>query len=179
MRWLCLAFACPWGFTTTTRATERYYDIKQMEEAIDELRGLSKEASIKIDTQFDNDLKQAETIISRYRDRIDQEEARALGRLEKLEGKTLGDKNDPLLISVRSGGAKSMPGMMDTVLNLGLWGEAVNGFGKQEGGELFAFDTYRRFLNMFGSIVLGIPKEEYNDIMTAKKKSLLPGRGLI
>ncbi len=78
-----------------------------------------------------------------------------LGKLEKMMGKKLGDPNDPLLVSVRSGAAVSMPGMMDTVLNLGLTDKSVLGFIKQTGNERTAWDCYRRFVDMFGDVVMG------------------------
>ena len=78
-----------------------------------------------------------------------------LGKLEKLMGKKLGDPKDPLLVSVRSGSALSMPGMMDTVLNLGLTDRSVQGFIKQTGQERAAWDCYRRFIDMFGDVVMG------------------------
>ena len=78
-----------------------------------------------------------------------------LGKLEKMMGKKLGDPNDPLLVSVRSGAAISMPGMMDTVLNLGLTDKSVQGFIKQTGNERAAWDCYRRFIDMFGDVVMG------------------------
>ena len=78
-----------------------------------------------------------------------------LGKLEKMMGKKLGDPNDPLLVSVRSGAAVSMPGMMDTVLNLGLTDKSVQGFIKQTGNERAAWDCYRRFIDMFGDVVMG------------------------
>ena len=78
-----------------------------------------------------------------------------LGKLEKLTGKKLGDPRDPLLVSVRSGAAVSMPGMMDTVLNLGLNDRSIHGFIKQTGNERAGWDCYRRFIDMFGSVVMG------------------------
>jgi pyruvate,orthophosphate dikinase len=79
-----------------------------------------------------------------------------LASLEKEMGKTLGDADDPLLVSVRSGAKFSMPGMMDTVLNIGLNDQSVNGLAKQGGNERFAWDSYRRLLSMFGKTVLGV-----------------------
>ena len=78
-----------------------------------------------------------------------------LKKLEKEMGKKLGDPKDPLLVSVRSGAAVSMPGMMDTVLNLGLTDKSVLGFIKQTGNERTAWDCYRRFIDMFGDVVMG------------------------
>src|SRR5829696_3902783 len=86
---------------------------------------------------------------------MDEVEA-ARSALEAKMGKTLGDATDPLLVSVRSGAAFSMPGMMDTVLNLGLNDDSVKGLAKQTNNERFAYDSYRRFVQMFGKIVLDV-----------------------
>src|SRR5438132_7241396 len=92
--------------------------------------------------------------------------------LEAKMGKRLGDGADPLLVSVRSGAPFSMPGMMDTVLNLGLNDESVKGLAKQTNNERFAYDSYRRFVQMFGKIVLDIPgdlfEEALHDLVDAK-----------
>ena len=85
--------------------------------------------------------------------------------LEKKMGKVLGDGRDPLLVSVRSGAAFSMPGMMDTVLNLGLNDESVEGLAKQTHNERFAYDSYRRFVQMFAKIVLDVPGELFEEAM--------------
>ncbi|MCR4287770.1 MAG: pyruvate, phosphate dikinase, partial [Deltaproteobacteria bacterium] len=84
-------------------------------------------------------------------------------RLEKLAGKTLGDPDDPLLISVRSGGARSMPGMMETILNLGLNDKSMEGLAKKTSNRRFALDAYRRFIVMFGSTGMGIPRKKFDD----------------
>jgi len=91
------------------------------------------------------------------------EVAVAREQLEKKMGKLLGDADDPLLVSVRSGAPFSMPGMMDTVLNLGLNDESVKGLAKQTQNERFAYDSYRRFVQMFGKIVLDIPGELFEE----------------
>jgi len=83
-----------------------------------------------------------------------------LSRLEKVTGKKLGDVRDPLLVSVRSGSARSMPGMMETILNLGLNSGSVEGLAKKTGNERFAYDAYRRFVQMYSSVVIGLPKDE-------------------
>ena len=83
----------------------------------------------------------------------------ALRVVEEKAGKRFGDPDNPLLVSVRSGAPISMPGMMDTVLNLGLAQATVNGLARLTGDERFAYDAYRRFVQMFGEIVLGVPKE--------------------
>ncbi len=93
------------------------------------------------------------------------EVAVAREHLEKTMGKLLGDADDPLLVSVRSGAPFSMPGMMDTVLNLGLNDESVKGLAKQTKNERFAYDSYRRFVQMFGKIVLGISGELFEEAL--------------
>ena len=94
-----------------------------------------------------------------------------LQELEKTMGKKLGDKNDPLLVSVRSGAASSMPGMMDTILNLGLNDESVLGLSKKTGNERFAYDSYRRFIQMFGDVVMSADYDRFEEaIGEAKKK---------
>ena len=87
--------------------------------------------------------------------------ASALGRLEEQAGKRLGDPQDPLLVSVRSGARESMPGMLDTVLNLGLNDESVQGLAQATGNERFAWDSYRRFVQMFGNVSFGIDGERF------------------
>ena len=84
-------------------------------------------------------------------------------RLEKELGKTFGSKTNPLLVSVRSGAAVSMPGMMDTVLNLGLTDDAVIGLGEATGNPRFAWDAYRRLINMFGNVVMGVEHEHFEE----------------
>ena len=101
---------------------------------------------------------------------LDAEVAEARARLEKAMGKEIGDAADPLLVSVRSGAKFSMPGMMDTVLNLGLNDESVEGLAKQTGDERFAFDSYRRFIAMYGRIVLELPGEEFDSLFEAAKE---------
>jgi pyruvate, orthophosphate dikinase len=94
--------------------------------------------------------------------------------LEKITGKTFGDINNPLLVSVRSGARQSMPGMMDTILNLGLNDASVEGLAKKTGNPRFAYDSYRRFVQMFADVVMGVPKslfEEEIDKMKAAKAS--------
>ena len=94
----------------------------------------------------------------------------ALTRLEAQAGRRLGDPADPLLLSVRSGARDSMPGMMDTVLNLGLNDESVQGLGATTGNPRFAWDSYRRLVQMFGNVVCGVPGERFEEeIATAKR----------
>ena len=96
----------------------------------------------------------------------------ALAALEKKTGKKLGDEKSPLLLSVRSGAAVSMPGMMDTVLNIGLTEKTLAGLIAASGNERFARDCYRRLLQMFGNVVLGIRHEQFEALLSARKKQL-------
>src|ERR1700704_743067 len=93
-----------------------------------------------------------------------------LQRLEKLQGQKLGKGENPLLVSVRSGAKFSMPGMMDTILNLGLNDESVEALAKRSKNPRFAYDSYRRLIQMFGNVVLEIPKPEFDEVFDAKKK---------
>ena len=95
----------------------------------------------------------------------------ALAWLEGVRGKKFGDENDPLLVSVRSGAPVSMPGMMDTILNLGLNDVSVVGFAKKTGNPRFAYDSYRRFIQMFSDVVMGQPKTLFDAILEEEKKS--------
>src|SRR5256884_2568020 len=101
---------------------------------------------------------------------VDSEIDKHVRRLEKTMGKRLGDPADPLLVSVRSGAKFSMPGMMDTVLNLGLNDDSVEGLAKQTSDERFAYDSYRRFVSMYGRIVLGIEGEEFDRLLDTAKE---------
>ena len=101
---------------------------------------------------------------------LDEEVAEHLAKLEGRMGRRLDDPNDPLLVSVRSGAKFSMPGMMDTVLNLGLNDRSVEGLAKQTSDERFAFDSYRRFVQMYGRIVLGIPGQQLDEPLEALKE---------
>ncbi|MBN1629495.1 MAG: pyruvate, phosphate dikinase, partial [Thermoleophilia bacterium] len=92
-----------------------------------------------------------------------------LHALEQLTGKTLGDPKNPLLLSVRSGAVFSMPGMMDTVLNLGLNDETVEGMVQATGNPRFVYDSYRRFISMFGDVVMGVDSQAFEDALTTKK----------
>ena len=89
--------------------------------------------------------------------------------LEEHNGKTFGNNEDPLLVSVRSGAPISMPGMMDTILNLGLNDEAVLGLAKRTDNERFAYDSYRRFIQMFADVAMGYDKNKFEDVLSAKK----------
>jgi pyruvate, orthophosphate dikinase len=101
---------------------------------------------------------------------LDEQVADALGRLEEQAGKRLGDAADPLLVSVRSGARESMPGMLDTVLNLGLNDESARGLARTTGNDRFAWDCYRRFVQMYGDVVEGVPGEKFEDEMERIKR---------
>ena len=93
----------------------------------------------------------------------------ALKKLEEMQGKKFGDNNDPLLVSVRSGARASMPGMMDTILNLGLNDVAVEGFAAKTGNPRFAYDSYRRFIQMYSDVVMEVPKSFFEKIIDELK----------
>ena len=92
-----------------------------------------------------------------------------LSRLEKVTKKKLGDAKDPLLVSVRSGSARSMPGMMETILNLGLNARSVEALGRNTKNDRFAWDAYRRFVQMYSTVVIGLPKEELEEKLRGMK----------
>lgn len=92
-----------------------------------------------------------------------------VAKLEKLVGKKFGDKENPLLVSVRSGARASMPGMMDTILNLGINDDVVKTIAKKSNNERFAYDSYRRFIQMFADVVMGLPKHEFEVIIDELK----------
>jgi len=102
-------------------------------------------------------------------DGMSDQVAEALAALEQQSGKRLGDREDPLLVSVRSGARESMPGMLDTVLNLGLGDESVLGLARVTGNDRFAWDSYRRFVQMFGNVSRGIPGERFEAAIKAAK----------
>ncbi len=104
-----------------------------------------------------------------YPQELRTEVAANLTRLEQVSGKRFGDKENPLLVSVRSGGAVSMPGMMETILNLGLNDETVEGLARNSGNARFAFDSYRRFLQMYGDVVLNVPIQKFEHLLEAKR----------
>ncbi len=104
-------------------------------------------------------------------DGLDDEIAQHLRSLEERSGKRFGDPEDPLLVSVRSGAAVSMPGMMDTILNLGLSDDAVEGLARATGNERFAYDSYRRLIQMYGEVVDEIPANRFEDTIAEVKRA--------
>ena len=105
-------------------------------------------------------------------DEIHKDMLQALEKLQKQMGQTLGDTENPLLVSVRSGAKFSMPGMMDTVLNLGLNDKTVLALERKSGNPRFAYDCYRRFIQMFGNVVLDIEKRDFDQVFDARKKKV-------
>ena len=105
-----------------------------------------------------------------FPDGLQEQVDEALERLEQQAEKRLGDSDDPLLVSVRSGARESMPGMLDSVLNLGLNDESVQGLARATDNERFAWDSYRRFVQMFGNVCRGVPGEEIEKTIQARKK---------
>ena len=104
-----------------------------------------------------------------YPDELPDQVANGLSHIEALTGKSFGDPANPLLVSVRSGARASMPGMMDTVLNLGLNDETVKGLAELSGDRRFALDSYRRFITMYSDVVLGVHHHEFEDILDQHK----------
>src|SRR3954471_25015652 len=100
---------------------------------------------------------------------LEAQVAEALAGIEQAIGARFGDPDPPLLVSVRSGARASMPGMMDTVLNLGLNDATVQGLAEQSGDERFAYDSYRRFLQMYGQVVLGIEHHHFEELIENHK----------
>jgi pyruvate, orthophosphate dikinase len=101
---------------------------------------------------------------------IERQMKEAVRNLETLQGQKLGDQSNPLLVSVRSGAKFSMPGMMDTILNLGLNDKSVEALATKSNNPRFAYDSYRRLIQMFGNVVLEIPKHAFDEVFDAKKK---------
>jgi len=105
----------------------------------------------------------------KYSDRLRAEVEGNIARLEEATGKRLGDPNNPLLVSVRSGSPVSMPGMMETILNLGLNDRAVQGLARQSSNARFAYDSYRRFIQMYSDVVLDVPISNFEHLLKAKR----------
>ncbi len=107
----------------------------------------------------------------KYPNGLENDVLETLKKLESTMGKKLGDPNDPLLVSVRSGAAVSMPGMMDTILNLGINDKAVVGLANKTGNPRFAWDAYRRFIQMYGDVVMGVEHDEFEHALASMKKA--------
>ena len=128
--------------------------------------GLPVPPGFTITTEACRDYMQAGELSGEISDQVEEN----LAKLEESIGKGLGDAEDPLLVSVRSGAAVSMPGMMDTVLNLGINDDAVEGFAESTDDERFAYDSYRRFIQMFGDVVLGVEHGKFEEALESLKE---------
>src|SRR5262245_21782994 len=106
----------------------------------------------------------------KYPDGLEGQVDEALAALERKTGKQFGDASKPLLVSVRSGARASMPGMMDTVLNLGLNDETVEGLASLSGDRRFAYDSYRRFIQMYSNVVLSVDHDHFEEILEEHKE---------
>jgi len=163
-----LGLPVPAGFIITTEACRDFY--KPVKEEIDVLvkelernpTPSTRDRIISEIWRIINSLSLPEGVMEQARE--------CMAKLEEKIGRKFGDPNNPLLVSVRSGAPISMPGMMDTVLNLGLNDEVVKGLAKLTGNEWFAYDAYRRFLQMFGKIVLGINEKLFTDRLDEIKR---------
>ncbi len=109
---------------------------------------------------------------------IEADVLRSLGEIEKLVGMRFGDAENPLLVSVRSGARASMPGMMDTILNLGLTDETCAGLAKKAGNARFAWDAYRRFVTMYSDVVLGLSREPFEEALDEARREVAQSRGI-
>lgn len=107
-----------------------------------------------------------------YPDALKEQVAKNLKKLEKELGRKFGDREKPMLVSVRSGAADSMPGMMDTVLNLGLNSETVDSLAKESGNRRFALDSYRRFIQMFGDVAMEVPHKLFEEVLDSAKEKV-------
>ena len=107
-----------------------------------------------------------------YPEELKPQVLESLAAIENQMGMKFGDAKNPLLVSVRSGARVSMPGMMDTVLNLGLNDKTVEGLVKKSGDERFAWDSYRRFIQMYGDVVMGLEHHDFEDIMEQHKRDM-------
>ncbi|MCP8318754.1 MAG: pyruvate, phosphate dikinase, partial [Candidatus Methylarchaceae archaeon HK01B] len=116
--------------------------------------------------------KKYNTMKQRFPDGLEKEVLEKIKHIEKKMGKKFGDPSDPLLVSVRSGAPVSMPGMMDTILNLGLNDITVKGLAKATNDERVAYDCYRRLIEMFGNVVLDIKRDKFERILEEYKHKL-------
>jgi pyruvate,orthophosphate dikinase len=106
---------------------------------------------------------------NRYSDKLRAEVEGNVARLEHVSGRKFGDPRNPLLVSVRSGAAVSMPGMMETILNLGLNDRTAEGLARQSNNAKFAYDSYRRFIQMYSDVVLGVPIGDFESLLKARR----------
>ena len=165
----------------STTGTKRVYDFSEGSREMRDLLG-GKGANVAEMTRLGLPVPQGFTITTetciaylanghRMPDGLAEEIDTHLGRLEEHAGRRLGDPDDPLLVSVRSGARDSMPGMMDTVLNLGLNDRSVEGLAARTGNPRFAYDSYRRFIQMFGDVVSEVDRSHFEEALTEMKRA--------
>jgi len=147
-----LGVPVPPGFTITTKVCSEYYAAPI---APDRLQSGRRDARL---------------VRHKWPKGLAEEVDKNLAKLERAMGAKLGDLNKPLLVSVRSGAAVSMPGMMDTILNLGLNDDVLRGIIRRTGNARFAYDIYRRFIDMFGGVVMGCDHDYFEEVLAAAKK---------
>ncbi|MFA6250243.1 MAG: pyruvate, phosphate dikinase [Candidatus Shapirobacteria bacterium] len=152
-----LGVPVPAGFTISTEVCKEYWD------------NVNQKLNIK-NKNLDQKLK-SEKWGDKYPDGVEDQIEESLEKLEKVTGKKFGDPKNPLLVSVRSGAAVSMPGMMDTILNLGLNEKVIEGMVKSSGNARFVWDSYRRFMQMFCNVVEGIDHEKFEHVINEIKTS--------
>src|SRR5208337_4309223 len=126
--------------------------------------GLPVPAGITLSTELCNQLLGANKSV-REDEAVKRTVLDALARVEKAQGAKLGDPQNPLLVSVRSGARASMPGMMDTILNLGMNDAVAEGMAKRTGSPRFAYDAYRRFIAMYSDVALGVKREHFDQAL--------------
>ena len=164
---------------STTARTKRVYDFSEGSREMRDLLG-GKGANVAEMTRLGLPVPRGFTITTetciaylaeghRFPDGLEQEITEHLARLEEEAGKRLGDPENPLLVSVRSGAKFSMPGMMDTVLNLGMNDTSVEGLAARTGNPRFAYDSYRRFIQMYGDVVAEVDRGHFEEALTAMK----------
>lgn len=160
-----LGLPVPYGFTITTRVTDYYYRIKALKEAIRQIDTQPESVREALSGEIEN-LGKAEQLIARYEEKLQAEILAGLKKLEEKMGRALSGEGMPLLLSVRSGARVSMPGMMDTILNLGLNDNSVETLAKATGDRRFAYDCYRRFIQIYAGVALEANEERFNQILT-------------
>jgi pyruvate,orthophosphate dikinase len=153
-----LKLPVPPGFTITTEVCKKYYDNNK--KPVPPGFTITTEVCKKY---YDNNKKLPKTLMADVKKNIT--------KIEKKTGKKWNSKSNPLLVSVRSGAAISMPGMMDTILNLGLNDQTVLGLAEKSSNPRFAWDSYRRFVQLFGKVVFGVDDSKFDEVLEAAKKN--------
>ena len=159
-----LGLPVPFGYTQSTKITQYFFALNQIKKLLEENPGLEESAQGQMSAQ----LKKAREIIAKFEEKQWQENKKYLAMIEERLGKKFGQPDNPLLVSVRSGAAVSMPGMMDTVLNLGLNDTVVEGLAELTQNPRFAWDAYRRFIQLYSKVVMGV--EDLEKLLDKEKE---------